>query len=252
MTFDWLANELNGVTPGAMHAWYTNDDTEWYPENPSGAAAPISATLAGDVYSANVTTDHLSGWTFGSWNVTLPVNLMRFDGAKTEEGAYLYWEVTQEEALSHYIVEKRTDKQDFLPIGEVEAHNAVGFFDYGLSDTDFNESAYYRLVMVGEDGQRSYSQVVYLDKEGQLTKLKLFPNPSNHSLNLSINGLLTGDEVLQVAVFDVQGRRVWSGNQNLTQTNHELRKLAGELAEGMYFFQIHYQGQEYSKRLIKH
>lgn len=134
----------------------------------------------------------------------LPVDLVSFMAeALPKQRARLEWRTASETDNSHYVVERSTDGETFLQLGEVagaghsQEEQAYGFID----ETPAIGLNYYRLRQVDFDGTEALSDVrqVMIESNGQLT---LYPNPTVAELRL--RGFSGGE----VKVLDMQGRTV--------------------------------------------
>ena len=151
----------------------------------------------------------------------LPLQLLTFTGSlENNSSAYLRWETTNEVNASHFILERSTDANNYISIGNIAANGTANeknsyFFidkDAGSQQTTI---LYYRLKMVDNSGQYSYSKVVNLVLTRNVNVF-LFPNPVKHSLNIQFNGSVPSP--VQIQVSDLNGRVVYSERRSVTQS----------------------------------
>ena len=115
---------------------------------------------------------------------SLPVTLLDFTGrtlAKTNE---LTWRVADEEAFSHYTVERSADggSDRWEAIGEVDG-TSEELATYTFTDQVPLPSALYRLRMNDLDGTATYSPIVRLQRV-EAAGLSIFPVPANETVTL--------------------------------------------------------------------
>lgn len=117
--------------------------------------------------------------------VVLPVHLLEFEGEVKPADNLLYWKVTNEEQLSHYLIERSANARQFDSVGIITAINASGTYKYSFTDVlPLTGANYYRLQMVNISGSVEYSKVIRLNRPG-LNKLAVYPNPADAKAILS-------------------------------------------------------------------
>jgi hypothetical protein len=144
--------------------------------------------------------------------VPLPVELTRFAGELLAAGnARLFWNTASERDAAYFEVQRSTDGQLFRAVGRRDAAGtSTAAHAYQLVDpARLTGVTYYRLLQVDADGTGHYSPVITLQGSELAFGLSLFPNPAQLGGQrpvLRCTGAV--GEVLQVAVFDLSGRRV--------------------------------------------
>jgi GEVED domain/Secretion system C-terminal sorting domain len=113
-------------------------------------------------------------------NITaqLPISLTNFSGQNTEGSNFLNWQTETEIQSSHFDVERSLNGQDFDKIATVKALGKANIYALSNKITTQN-TQYYRLKMVDNDGSFQYSKIIALradnHKNNQL--LNIHPNP---------------------------------------------------------------------------
>ncbi|MEI6854064.1 MAG: T9SS type A sorting domain-containing protein, partial [Bacteroidota bacterium] len=81
------------------------------------------------------------------------------------------------------------------------------------------------------------------------TSLQVFPNPFTDQINLEI----TAGEVSNCnwTVYDMSGKQVMSGNQDLTEGNNTMNIDASSLAKGVYMLNAIINNEKHSFRILK-
>lgn len=93
-----------------------------------------------------------------------PVTLLNFGGSNQGTYNQLRWTVEQEYNLNHYELERSTDGVHYDKITSVKAKNSQIQISYSYNDLLNGGSSeyYYRLKMVDNDGDFTYSAVVFI------------------------------------------------------------------------------------------
>lgn len=167
----------------------------------------------------------------------LPVELLFLAGLQHEQVVDLTWATASETHSSHFVVERSSDGQNFLPIGKVNAAgNSSQRIDYSFTDENpLRGVNYYRLKLVDIDGSSDYSNriAVYFTSDG--SKVSAWPNPAQDKLNLAVD--LRGQDAM-LRVVDPLGRVVQV--QRATARGHEQQVVLDtrQLARGSYVVQV--------------
>ncbi len=118
---------------------------------------------------------------------TLPLNLTRFTGSfQGQKGNQLTWLTTNEKNMRQFVVEKGVNSELFTAIGTMTAKNNAAQNTYQFTDAQqTNGTHYYRLKMVDNDGQFSYSYLVKVVGDvGSNHPVLLYPNPAKSIVTL--------------------------------------------------------------------
>jgi hypothetical protein len=112
--------------------------------------------------------------------VTLPLNLISFDSVKKGNNkVLLQWSTASEQNTQSFIVEKNTNGNGYIQIGEVPAAGTSSTIE-NYSFTDNNPASgtnYCRLKMLDKDGKADYSEIRVLNF-GDAKTILVFPNPA--------------------------------------------------------------------------
>ncbi len=143
--------------------------------------------------------------------LALPLDLVSFSGKASEHANHLAWSTANESNTSHFDVERMVNGVDFVKINVVAAAgDSKKVLDYSFTDNNLVSSVntyYYRLKMVDQNGDFTYSKIV--DVSGALKSTFdafVSPNPSNGSVAVSI--LNPDKENASVDVFNLSGKKV--------------------------------------------
>ncbi len=233
-------------------------------EDPIGPAVlssttDIPVTISGadlvhgsDGYVLQGEVSDFSSFYFGALNITLPLELVYFRGALQNNATLLQWETINESSSSHFDVERSLDGRNFDPIGSVTASNTAGPNKYAYADHDVNSLAssviYYRLKMVDIDGQYKYSNVITIYR-GDVTTMRVAPNPTTGETKLTINAVTDGTVVWKLR--DNSGRVVMHNTVQLRKGLNNVNFNIGHLSRGLYFLNVSGDGIRENIKLQK-
>lgn len=144
---------------------------------------------------------------------SLPVKLISFGATWNNNKPKLTWKTASEENNSHFEVE-RLANNIWLTIGTIKGAgnsaviNSYGFIDEDLLDNNqLQESVYYRLKQIDNDGTFSYSDVVLLQNNDIPNDITLYPIPLQNTLIIETD---KNDKINQVVIYTIQGMKIRS------------------------------------------
>ncbi len=176
--------------------------------------------LVGPTYYGNKTAAKVTSITetVTTYNQTLPVSLLSFQGKIESSKAKLTWETTNESNSSHFIIERSTNAALFTNVARVEAAgNSTAIVKYHFTDNNTpTNTVYYRLKQVDTDGKTKYYNTITLKNAVSIFEFKVFPNPSADLIAVQSNGLVTADT--QVELYDINGKTIKKARINKGQT----------------------------------
>jgi hypothetical protein len=163
---------------------------------------------------------------------------------KQQEGVLVNWTNWNESDVSGYILEKAKGGGAFIPLyGTMVNLSLKGKYSY--LDIDKNDQGvvwYYRVKIYNIDGSVSYTQIVSVTPNGQIS-VSAYPNPFQGTFNLTINaGSSAG--LFNLNMRDLTGRSV-SFLENLTPNNTVV--LGTGLSAGVYLVNV--TGEGFNKTL---
>lgn len=132
----------------------------------------------------------------------LPVNLISFDAYKRgSDKAEVKWEVSNEDNISHYEVERSSDGAAFSLIGKVVSHNKTTRESYSFQDFSvLNGVSFYRLKIIERNSNAFYSALKKLQFE---TSLNYTLSPVPVSGILKIKGTLSSELIRVISATGI-------------------------------------------------
>ncbi|MBL7748678.1 MAG: T9SS type A sorting domain-containing protein, partial [Chitinophagaceae bacterium] len=201
----------------------------------------------GAYYSISFDVTGFSGFFVKSASVTLPLNLLAFDGKAVQSGNLLNWKTANEVNFSHFEIERSTDGREFIKIG-TQPSNTSGHYEYLDATATTADQYYYRLKMVDRDGRFSNSKIIRINNTGKALVGQAYPNPTTGIASVDINAVT--NETWTFSVVDVMGRVLHTFTRNLPKGNHTI--LLDNLRQGLNYIKIE-SGTTYElRKVMKH
>jgi 1,4-alpha-glucan branching enzyme len=169
--------------------------------------------------------------------VVLPVSVTSFTGKNSGLVNQLKWNVTGEQNLSHYELERSLDGRSFTSVATI---TAMGRSSYAYADnisTIPSPVFFYRLRMVDADGSYRYSSVVKLNIVSRAGFIEVAPNPFSAKLTVRIES--ETQDMATIVVNDLGGRQLLRMQKQLQSGNNAFDITeAGKFANGVYMVTI--------------
>lgn len=161
--------------------------------------------------------------------------------AKSQDGqADLTWITVNELNTESFHLERSQDGLLFTEINhQTAAGNSRGALSYSYQDL-FPEAGrnYYRVRLRDQDGFESLSNQVELSFAGVNGLLRIFPNPLFQNQSLRIDYRAAGEGELELAMFDLLGRKVFEEIRELKQGRNSWDLETKGLGKGTYILQF--------------
>lgn len=195
---------------------------------------------------SNVNYFAVDNFTWGPASGMLPLKLINFNGAFSQNFISLHWQTTSETNMDHIELQRSNNNIDWTiinrqkPKGSTTAiaiDNKYDFIDYDLNDINF-----YRLKMVDLGGGFSYSQVISINI-GTQRKIKIYPNPAHNQFNLVVDG----SKNAVIKIINSNGVEV----RTLVATDARLSVNISDLRLGVYTILIFKKGSIRTIRFLK-
>lgn len=149
-------------------------------------------------------------------NTPLPLRLLSFTADIKNAKGVLNWQTEKEVNTKSFIVEKSLDGIQFKQIGELPAkNNNAALNNYSFTDDNLSIGKnYYRLKMMDNDGQFTYSPVRLINYNQTDFDVMIYPNPATGNTVY----IKTSANCSSLELKDMTGKRLQltnaSGKQN--------------------------------------
>lgn len=220
--------------------------------------ASNASAITGTMQTAT-NTQNVFGVFTGTDNTTnpLPVTFKSLFANKNAEDVIVTWSTATEINNKGFEVERSIDGKTFDFIGFVKGMgNSNKVQNYQLTDANafkqFPVSVlFYRLKQVDFDGKFSYSNMVSVNNNVEITNgVSAYPNPFTNELNVSINA--ANNETAIIEIMDIQGKIVASKSAAiLTGINIIPFNENSYLQAGIYIARLTLNGEIKTIKLVK-
>lgn len=192
--------------------------------NPADADIVWNATAARWEVSFDVTG--FSGFFVKTQAAVLPLKLIGFTGSKINGTNVLAWNTTDEVNTKQFIIEWSMDAVNWNTLGTTAAKGGLSD-SYTYDHTNVpSGKIFYRLKMVDQDGQFTYSNVIWLNGNDN-TGIVIYPNPVKDALNINIGNTLLNTTAI---LANVEGKLL----QHILITANQQQINVRLLPSGMY------------------
>ncbi|MBU3715093.1 MAG: T9SS type A sorting domain-containing protein [Ferruginibacter sp.] len=170
-------------------------------------------------------------------NVTLPIKLINFNAAKSNNDAILSWTAANQTASNkRFDVERSIDGRTFIKIGNTDVRfNGNTTESYQYIDRNISSlrsgSLYYRIRQVDIYNKYSYSQVRNIALTEQKTA-SIFHNPA--SVSSTLNFELASAQKVSITVRDINGKVISTFQQDAAKGLNQAKINVNNLSKGRY------------------
>lgn len=183
--------------------------------------------------------------------ISLPVELLSFNGECHENGITLRWITASEINNDYFIIEKSEDGQHYSITGMIDgAGNSNQMLEYTFEDTEPSSSGvYYRLRQVDYDGTLYECPVIYISPSCHNTGAEIVDAYFEHDAGaLIIQSGKALSSPAQMVLTDITGRVV--AESDLIPDNAENRIPLPRLDAAVYLIFIRAQNFSFMKKIF--
>jgi hypothetical protein len=168
---------------------------------------------------------------------TLPVNFLGFSAECKSDFIQLNWQTASEINNDYFVIEKAGADMNFIYAGTVSGSgNSSVINHYAFQDFEvLSTNVYYRLVQYDYNGEQSYSDIVSVAQceEFDYEIKNTFYNSYQEELVVTYNVNKTA--VVNVKIFDVQGKLVVDNTEILYQNQNQLIIPVKKLVKNTFY-----------------
>ena len=136
----------------------------------------------------------------------LPIEISNLHVSWQNQKPYVEWNAASTENTNKYIIQRSNDGYTFTDLGSVEVKGVSSY--HFIDDHEPSNTAYYRIKQLDKDGKTFYSNICTLEANNQTVTCKIFPNPSNGVVHVSVP---TGN-LVSIVIYDITGKLVYENN----------------------------------------
>lgn len=196
----------------------------------------------------STTSDHLPVYVRYALEVPLPVAMSPLQAWLQGSTAQLRWHTLTEQGSSHFVIERSSGQQRFVPVGALNARGQSSTRQqYQWTDAGLAPGVYsYRLKAVDRDGSYRYSNQVTLRVGG--AHIVVYPNPVKQQLQVV---LPAGVHNLRWSLASATGRQLAAGQGSAGTAIPGLQQAVQRLKPGLYLLQLHTELGPETIKLLK-
>lgn len=229
---------FNNIPPGYAYTNLLTDSLKQFvnskSDSISGRTKPFSL-VAGEV------RNNIDGGVKRAPGVVLPLIINQFNGNYSDGFIQLGWSTYTEINIDHFDIERSSDGTDFRQVGKINAISGglTSTNNYSFLDiTAQRGSMYYRLAMVDNNGNYTYSKtiMVAVDIKG-ISVMIVYPNPFSKRVQIRVNC----DKAEKVAINIINSNGIlMSTQQAQTQAgdNNIVITRVDALPPGIYYIEV--------------
>ncbi|MBE7169887.1 MAG: T9SS type A sorting domain-containing protein [Williamsia sp.] len=236
--------ELSATDPASLRLLIDRSgDGNFADETVASEGVVSGFTRSGNTYTINVNMGDAQRFTIGSVStLTLPVNLRSILVDKVGQTNKVEWKTERETGFDHFEVQRSEDGTHFYSIGNVQASGSTSAVkDYSFTDNAPLAVNYYRLKMIDQKGQFTYSQVVKMIQTNK--RFTISPNPATNLV--SVTGLDGSGTTIQL--MDVNGKLLEQVKTTGLQHTFYLTKYP----KGVYHIKVSSAKDQFTETIIK-
>ena len=156
-------------------------------------------TLISTIPSCVVLTD-IKPLSVINCTIPLPVTLFDLQAKRNGSDVWITWNAGNEEQISGYEIQRSVDGKEF---SYLKYAPATGISSYVIADNGNTTKAYYRIKIIGRNGQTTYSNVVLVNGlELHENNLAVSPNPFKQIISVTITAAEGDHAVISLWTMD--------------------------------------------------
>ena len=167
----------------------------------------------------------------------LPISLVNFHGKIVQNKVKLSWVTAAEiDNEGFEIMRSANNSNEWEVIGYVEGSGTTTeVINYEFMDENpLIGASYYRLKQIDFDDNYKFSDVVIVDlRRDNVTRLSVFPNPTNDIININLN--YPNNLKIDLIFYDVMGKMIWERRGLSNISGVELNMEKEGFVPGIYF-----------------
>lgn len=157
------------------------------------------------------------------------------------------WQTSSEINAKQFVVQRSVDANSFINIGTVEAKGSYTNYSFIDENLPKENIIYYRLMLVDNNGNKDYSQIIKLNSNAKNYTVFVYPNPAKNFINIESN-----DAIIELKIYNQLGQQILLSKAN-NQYKYKLSLNKYQLPRGIYTLQIKNNKQEwlYEKIIVE-
>lgn len=170
------------------------------------------------------------------YETVLALSTLKFNAVLSKNNVYISWQTSNSINVSSYVIERSNDGRTFNDLDKINVNETnAGKSDFNITDNNpFNGFNYYRLKIVDDNGNVSYSEIKVVNISRNIVSIA--PNPVHSVLQLQAQNVSNG--ICTIQISNSKGLVVLK-----KQITNQLSQLSTSinvslLANGLYFLKL--------------
>ena len=242
LRFYYLDAELNGGDAATLSLWKSMDGVAWT-EVGADSRDAVAKYVEKDGLS------DLSYWTLSDLVDPLPLTLVSFSVVCEGSYALVRWQTGEESNMSYFFVQRSADGVNWTPLAKVSATDNATGSAYAYQDNQPSGGGFYRLQIVDNAGNDTYSPVFRGGCSDITLPLMVYPNPAEGQTvaQISVRQAVSAN----LLIVDINGQQVYHSGWSLQAGINQLVLPVYGLAAGNYIVKVLLPNSSQQTQLIK-
>jgi Secretion system C-terminal sorting domain len=185
--------------------------------------------------------------------VILPVEILSFTANNQTTAVVLKWEVITQVPVAYFEILRSTDNIHFETAGvvndEVIINQQQEFVFTDNSAAVNNDMLYYRLKVIGKNGDTKYSNTLVVKKSALQSPVTIMPNPAKDYV--MVRFYATKESPVIIRLINETGKTVLVQNRNAAKgINTIMMNNLAAYGSGFYTIQVLLNNDSISQRII--
>lgn len=179
--------------------------------------------------------------------ISLPVELARFEAQPKENMVELAWTTSSELNNDFFEIEHSKDAINFIPVGKIRGNGTTSQtvnYEYMHRQPSAGVN-YYRLKQVDYDGAFEYSKMVVVNLEDRTGTVSVYPNPTVGRTMITLD---ERPENAKVSITNLLGQSI---DLQPVSTNTGWEIDMSTLSKGVYVLRAEYDGKVMTQQVVK-
>lgn len=174
----------------------------------------------------------------GTYNVTLPVELLSFKGVSNNTNIALTWQTATETNNDYFTIYKSKDGIDWVKLGNVDGagfSNQIISYQF-IDNNPFKGMNYYRLSQTDFDGTTKINDMIGVLFDGNSKMyFQVVENPINDKLKFDIG--YSYSTIVEVNIINHTGLSIYSQILNVNKGTNSY-EISNDFSSGVYFIYL--------------
>ncbi len=167
--------------------------------------------------------------------ITLPIELLTFEGICFDGERNFYWSTSSEKDNDYFVIQQSKDGISFIDVEKIQGAGTSNELNTYFGQIQNNNGDYFRLKQVDFNGRISLSDPIYTECNFEIKEnFIIVPNPIEGDYQIQFNAKRSS--VVQITIKDLNGNLLDLNTREVTQGLNKIdAKLHSKISSGIYF-----------------